>query len=291
MLQIVLLLGLLAPAAPAHDRSFWKQITAGGYAVPPGESPAALIRELSNYLGDPDKELRDDLAYSIPVHWIYQDGRLTPDELRGFVSLWSANLAKGVGERGTDSVLLRSFSTLDLSILAAYDLKTPFLTDEEFHPFLDRALSYLEQEKDVRGYDEKKGWMHSAAHTADLLKFLARSPKLKLEEQARITAGIRAKLESSELFTHGEDQRLAAALLSLARRADFDPKALDSWIHDVKGSEQKLFDAPVFDHALFFSIENQKNCLRGLGVGFAASKNLGAEAKALEGALLEVGTP
>jgi hypothetical protein len=286
MFTIVLVVHL---ALPAHDRAFWKGIEKADFAVPPGESPAQLIRELSGYLGSTDRELRDDFAYEIPARWIYQDGRLTPDELRGFLALWQKNLPAGLGERGTDSVLLRSFSALDLSILAAYDLKRPFMSEEEYRGLLDSALTYLAGEKDVRGYDEAKGWMHSAAHTADLLKFLARSPRLQVSDQGRLVGAIRGKLASSDLFTHGEDQRLAAALFSLAKRDDFQGADLQAWVKELQASEAKLWDAPVFDHALFFSLENQKNCLRGLAVRLAAAKDLGPEAKGLEEPLLKLG--
>jgi hypothetical protein len=287
--MFTILIAVTLVQGTAHDRAFWKGIEEGGYAVPAGESPAALIRELSGYLGSPDKELRDDFAYSIPARWIYEDGRLDAEDLRGLLSLWSGNLATGIGERGTDSVLLRSFSALDLSLLAAYDLKRPFMSEGEFHGLLETALSYIAAEKDTRGYDEQKGWMHSAAHTADLLKFLARNPRLRPAEQPRIVEGIRGKLAGSDLFIHGEDQRLAAALLSLVRRPDFDPRALETWVQELKASEAKLWDAKVFDHGAFFSIENQKNCLRGLGVRLAATKDLGTAAKGLEGPLLELG--
>jgi hypothetical protein len=184
MLVLLGLEGSPAPVTPArHVRAFWKGIVDHAYAVPEGQSPAALIEDLSEYLGSPDRELRDEFAYSIPVHWIYRDKRLAPEELRGLLRLWSANLEVGLGEKGTDSVLLRSFSALDLSILAALDIERPFLTDAKFHALLSHGLGYLAKEHDLRGYDERVGWIHATAHAADLLKFLSRNAKLKTTDQ------------------------------------------------------------------------------------------------------------
>src|SRR4029453_1426853 len=98
--------------------------------------------------------------------WIYRDQKLSPAQLREPMAEWIGNLKRGLGEQGTDSVLLRSFSALELSLLAAYDLKTPFLSQEEYDALLAAALDYLADERDVRGYDPEKGWMHSVAHTA-----------------------------------------------------------------------------------------------------------------------------
>ncbi len=145
-----------------------------------------------------------------------------PGGAPGLLHLWSANLEGGLGETGSDTVLLRSFSALDLSILATLNIEQPFLTDADFHGLLSQALGYLARERDVRGYDERLGWINSTAHTADLLKFLSRSANLKTSDQKRIVEGIAAKLEGAgSVFTHGEDERLARALLSLAPSARF----------------------------------------------------------------------
>jgi hypothetical protein len=278
------------PATPIrHVRAFWKGIVDHAYGVPEGQSPAALIEELSEYLGSPDRELRDDFAYSIPAHWIYQDKRLAPEELRGLLHLWSANLGVGLGERGTDTVLLRSLSALDLSILAALDNERPFLTDAEFRGLLSDGLGYLAKERDLRGYDERVGWIHAAAHTADLLKFLSRSAKLKTTDQKRIVEAIAGKLEGAgAAFTHGEDERLARALLSLARRPDFDPSSLQAWCQRLKIAETNLWDAPAFDHDRFIALQNEKNALKSLAVLLSAEKDLSAAGRDLEARLLAV---
>jgi hypothetical protein len=286
--HILLLLSLEASPPPAsHDRAFWRGIVEQGYKLPPSQSAAALIEELSRYLGSPDRELRDEFAYSIPARWIYHDKRLTTEELQGLLRLWAPNLEVGLGETGTDGVLLRSFSTLDLSVLAALDLEQPFLTDPEFQKLLAEALGYLAKERDVRGYEERVGWIHSAAHTADLLKFLGRNAKLKAADQSRIVEAIAAKLENAgSVFTHGEDERLARALLSLARRADFDPAALQGWCDQFKHAEASLWDAPRFDHTRFVALQNQKNTLKSLALLLFAQKSLPPAAKAVEDRLL-----
>ena len=94
----------------------------------PGELADALVLELNAYLGSPDPQLRDDCAYSIAAAWIYRDKRLSPETMRSLLATWTGNLRKGLGETGTDALLLRSFSALDLSTLAALDNATPFLT-------------------------------------------------------------------------------------------------------------------------------------------------------------------
>src|SRR5689334_5945095 len=93
--------------AAHHNKDFWKSIAANKYQVPAGESAASLINDLTDNLGSPDSELRDDLVYGISAVWIYRDGLLSADELRALARKCENNLTVGIGEQGTDTVLLR----------------------------------------------------------------------------------------------------------------------------------------------------------------------------------------
>jgi hypothetical protein len=274
-LQVMALLPLLvappATAPAAHPPAYWRGIVERGFAVPEGESPAALLHELSSHLGSPDPELRDTFAYGIAVAWIYRERRLSPEELRGLLERWSANLKEGVGETGADRVLLRSFSALELSILAGTDNRDSFLTPEEHAGLLESALAYLEAERDLRGFEPRVGWIHATAHTADLLKFLGRSPRLASGGAARIAGAVEAKLAAAGApFVWGEDERLARALLSLVRRSDFDPAPFDAWLGRLEAAQAALWKAPALDPAAYVAVANQKQALRALAVLLAA---------------------
>jgi hypothetical protein len=131
---VVCALALLAAPARGADApakrppEFWRQIKANDFAVPAGESPLKLILELSDSLGSTNPEMRDGFGYEIPATWIYTKKLLGPADLRVLLARWSANLRKGLGEEASDLGLLRSFSALDLSLLAAHDLQAPFLS-------------------------------------------------------------------------------------------------------------------------------------------------------------------
>src|SRR5436190_23364299 len=120
----VVLLTLVASslsASTTHSKEFWKSIGDNKFAMPEGEKPVALAKELTTYFSSPDPTLRDDYAYSILVQWIYVKQLLTPEELRGFIAAWSANLRLGFDDKSVESVLRRSFSALSLATIAAYD--------------------------------------------------------------------------------------------------------------------------------------------------------------------------
>jgi hypothetical protein len=264
-------LGLFVSSAGAGDpprrpREFWRKVKADGFAVPAGEAPLSLIQELNAGLGSPDPEVRDGFGYLIPAAWIYDKKLLAPSDLRVLLKEWTANLRSGIGETATDSVLRRSFSALNLSVLAAYDLQSPFLSPEEFEALLADALAYLRDERDVRGYDPPVGWRHSCAHTADLLKFLGRSPRLRHADQPRILDAVFAKVTrlGDPVYVWGEDERLARAILSLVRRKDFDPLLADGWLSGFADLHQKAWQGELPDPALLAADRNAANLLKSL---------------------------
>jgi hypothetical protein len=226
------LLAAHAPAAPAqHAKEFWRDLVNKKSPPPPADQLPAMLTELSGYLGSTDPELRDDIAYTVLSSWIYRQ-RIVPVELRRtLMNEWIGNLSKGIGDRDSDSVLHRSFSALALGILAILDNEAPFLERAEFEHLLAAALAYLRNERDVRGFDPDKGWMHSAAHTADLLRFLARSRHLEPAGQATILSAISEKVSVVDhVFTHGEDERFARVVHSIVLRADFDEPGFTRWV-------------------------------------------------------------
>jgi hypothetical protein len=169
------------------------------------------------------------------TQWIYVKRIVPVDTTRALMAEWTANLAAGLGEPGTDTVFRRSFSALMLATIAALDHAAPFLDRAEFDRLLGAALAYLRDERDVRGFDATKGWMHSVAHTADLLKFLARSRHLTPAQQAEVLRAIAGKVGAvNEVLTHGEDERLASAVLSVVAREDADLAGFKSFLDTIR---------------------------------------------------------
>lgn len=225
----------LAAAPAEHDLAFWRAVVVARYAPPAGEDVTALTMELAEMLASADPERRDDIAYSTLANWIYLRKIITGAALGSLTDRLIANLSNGIGERGTDGIFRRSFSALTLAALAARDNAEPVLDAAASHRIEQAALTYVAAEQDLRGYAADTGWMHSAAHTADLLMFLGRSRHLDAAGQARFLTAIGTKLTAVPVvFTHGEDERMARALLSIVNRSDFDQAAFAAWLARTK---------------------------------------------------------
>jgi hypothetical protein len=251
--------------AGKHDRAFWHSIQNNHYAVPEGESAVALAHEVSGYLGSPDPELRDDIAYSILDVWIVRRPQLSREELIPFLDEWTANLKIGLGESGTDSVLKRSFSALVLSSLAERELKTPFLGPTRFHALLSDAISFLTNERDLRGYDATKGWIHATAHTADLLAALAKNDLLIQDDQHAILAAIAERLATAPtVYSYGEQDRLAQTVSAIVTRKDFDTGYFNQWLAGLDEADSKVWTAKPLTPAILATYQNRTYMLESL---------------------------
>lgn len=245
----------------ARDKAFWQTVIKNEFKVPAGTPLPVLLTDLSTMLASPDPELRDDIAYTILANWIYRQRVVPVEERLRLLQLWEGNLTAGVGERDTNTVLARSFSALALGTLAILDNEATYLDRATFQRLLGSALTYLKAEQDVRGFDSRLGWLHSVAHTADLLKFLARNPHLQKAEQALVLNGIGEKLSAvTTPLVHGEDERLARAVLSIVARADFDEAAFSAWLTTMAPVRRAA--APTL--ATLATDQNRKNLLVSL---------------------------
>jgi len=285
ILLALLLCGAQVPAGP-HGKDYWRDIAKARFEVPVGESPGRLAPELAGYLGSTDPELRDDLAFTILAAWIYEKKSLGPDDLRPLVQALQGSLVHGLTTPGTDAVFRRSFSALTLSIVAARDNVTPFLSAPEYEALLDAALAYFRDERDLRGFDPQKGWIHTAAHTADLLKFLARNPHLRPVDQSRIlTALLEKNRSAASAFAQGEDERMARVAISIARRDDFDRDAFRAWLTATQAAA--VFPNPPAVASLR-SYQNVRRLLASLWTELSADERPSAGADFARSALREV---
>lgn len=245
------------------DKAFWTNIAENDYAIPQGHDLIDLTEELLGYLDSPDSELRDDIAYRTFHQWINKLELYEPEVLRSMRDVLMDNLFVGLRQNDTNTVLLRSFSALVLSLIIHYDNQKPFLEQEEFDIMLDAVLRYFEAEHDLRGYDEKLGWVHAVAHSADLLKFFIRNKRTEDENHEFILQSIANKLMDSTgvIFVHDEDERLALTALEIIRRGEMEFEAIVAILYQFEAWKKHNIGAE-FDPKVFATNQNVKNFLR-----------------------------
>jgi hypothetical protein len=210
--------------------AYWGRVLDDDRSVPTDRPLADLTAELTQMLGDPDPRVRDDLAYSTLAAWT---GRGEFDDLLlGLGDGMATGLRRGLGESDTDSVFRRSFSALILGECIARDTERPLVPGGKVLEWGDRIATWILEEQDLRGYVPGKGWAHAVAHGADALGSLGGSPHIGHPELTVLLDVIaeRLALPVTQLFSHGEPDRLATATMAMLRRDLAPIETLEPWV-------------------------------------------------------------
>jgi carboxypeptidase C (cathepsin A) len=159
-----------------------------------GEEAAAVRRRLVAYTG-------------------LSDEYLTRANLRVSLRQWMAELNRA---RGQNTGRLDSrFTGPMLNLLAEGgegDPQSRAITGA----YTAAINAYLRDERDLRGLEPRVGWIHATAHTADLLKFLARDGRLRPADQARLLDAAWAKMAAWAFWARSFSRRSSNALAMFA---------------------------------------------------------------------------
>lgn len=215
---------------------FWADVIADDFTVPAGRPRAEMVAELLAMLAAPDPGVRDDTAYPVLATWVGRgilDGALD-----------------GLGSRLTDllghpEIQARTFATLVLGWVVRRDAVTGELSTAEVRTYRDSFAAWWSAEEDLRGYHPELGWLHAAAHGADTVRALARSPRMDADDLAGLLDLTTRRLMTPTryLFADGEDQRLAHALAAVLCRPELaDPTG---WLSPVRAAIEAGEPGPV----------------------------------------------
>jgi len=256
------------------DKRFWNTVAENDYKIPKGYTLDKLTKELFSYLGSTDPELRDDIAYIVYANFLKRE-LYSKDQVRGHVKELLSNLEKGIGETETDSVFLRTFSVLLLAEIVHNDNKKPLLDRKLVQSILAKGLWYLSMEKDPRGYIPVKGWAHALAHTADLMLVLGNNRFTDKSDHKHILKASAGKLIHSTnwVYIHGEDERLANAVMAVLERNTLSMEFLEKWLTSFVEPE-RLWKGAYVDDGQAKAFHNVRNFLRSLAEAVRRSDDL-----------------
>ena len=256
------------------DKGFWISIAKNDYKIPEGHSIEELTKTLFSYLGSIDPELRDDIAYIVFANFLKRE-MYSKDAIRAHVNELLSNLETGIGEVKSDTVFLRTFSILLLAEIVHNDNKKPLLDEGQIQTILSKGLWYLDAENDPRGFIPAKGWAHALAHTADLMLVLGKNHQTTKDDLENILRTISNKLVNSTnwVYIHGEDERLAHAVIAILGRELVPSDYLNAWLKSFTEPEEPWKSA-YMDNGQAKAFHNVRNFLRSIWFAVHASDNL-----------------
>ena len=268
------------------DKGFWISIGKNDYKIPEGHSIGELTKKLFSYLGSVDPELRDDIAYIVYANFLKRE-IYSKDDIRAHVNELLSNLETGIGEVKSDTVFLRTFSVLLLAEIVHNDNKKPLLDEGQIQAILAKGLWYLDAEKDPRGHIPVKGWAHALAHTADLMLVLGRNRQTTKDDLEQILKAISNKLIDSTnwVYIHGEDERLANAVVAVLGRDLVSAEFLNDWLKSFTEPE-KSWEGAYMEEGQVKAFHNVRNFLRSVWIAVHSSDDLPQKAE-IETAVFE----
>lgn len=220
------------------SEAYWQSVVKTGMRVPLDRSLDESTVELVELLGHRNPRVREDLAYPLLTTWITSG--VYDDLLGGLGDGVAPGLRYGLGHDGDVSVLRRSYSALMLAEIIGRDNDEHLLPASAVLDWGDLATSWYVRELDHRGWIPELGWAHAIAHGADLLAALARSRhfgRLELTVLLDVIAD-RVLTPTAYVWRHGEDDRLAYAVMTLLHRNALDPGIVEPWLARI-GEELK----------------------------------------------------
>lgn len=202
-----------------------RQLKANEFRMSDADSQKKLAFGLLDCLGDPNPELRDDLAFTALQVWM-RGNAFDADTLRALRDGLYARLD------GEDAEGFRKpFVAETLAEVARTDRIKPWMSADERAAMIEKAAAYLESVTDYRAFDDTQGWRHGVAHGADWLLQLALNPALDKAQADRMLAAIARQVvpDGAPPYTAGEPGRLAQPVLYIAQHDFYTQIEWDHW--------------------------------------------------------------
>ncbi len=215
----------------SHVRmSYWERVVADGYRVPHGAALNELTTDLVTMLGDPDRRVREDIAFSILSTWTREG--IYDELLSGLGDGLLVGLRHGIGETETDSVIRRTLSAMALTEVVRRDNATQTLPSATVLTWADRSVGWYVDERDLRANVPGAGEVGALAHGADLVGTLAASRHLGSDELSVMLDVIAERLliPTDHVVSPDEADRLAFATMSLLHRDLVPSDTIDAWL-------------------------------------------------------------
>ncbi|WP_160912374.1 DUF2785 domain-containing protein [Halobacillus litoralis] len=265
-------------AEPMNEEQLKKVLS----EVKKGEIPWAevheqeLISSMMAHIGSLDAALRDDLIFSTFAQLIVEKNQLKEELMEEMMDLCLRELLfKGIGEKDTDTVFTRTFTSLLMALLLYRDKEDDFLSRTNIVDVKEAFLRYLSLEEDYRGYVNDRGWAHSMAHVADAVDELVRNEKTDSAVYPELFRALWSKIFIYEhAYIHGEEERILTPIMEMLNRGleinlvedHLKELSLDWHEHKNKATmEQYLIfrnNAKAFLKSLYIQLNQQSNYMQ-----------------------------
>jgi len=255
---------------PEQLKQLLLQVKENNYNVPDGVDVDGVIADMLKFIGHTDGELRDGLIYTTFIEWGEYKGIISIEQMRHIldICLSDTHLFFCIGEKNTDSVFTRSFSSLVISVAFCIHYERPFLTTDDVQNIKNLVLRYIDEEKDYRGYVDGKGWAHAVAHIADALVNIAGCESggehcIGRKGVLEVLQAIKFLVCNKEyVYTCQEDERLVTPFMVATDLKIFTTQELIGWIDSFNMADKEYWRGNMPGD--YYMHVNRQNFMRSL---------------------------
>lgn len=256
------------------------------YELAEGETVSDYIPLMLQYIGDIDSELRDDLIYNTLCEWICEKEYFSEEELVHMLSILmdDKHLFYHIGNDEDDTVFTRTFSVLAIVLILSEHRKKPFI---EYHLFIktkNNLIKYYQEEKDLLGFSNQKGWAHGAAHGADAMDELVQCEESDEAVCKEMLEAIQKVLFNGKYnFCNEEDERITRVIMRIIKENCMSYENLSNWIEGLaqccdweKDRNQYVtrINTKNFIRCLYFKLMHYDNTLSIINTIFKVEEKL-----------------
>ncbi len=163
-----------------------------------------------------DPVTRDELAFSTLARWIDRDV-LSATQLDALGDCMAKRF-------DSDAIQVRTFAPLILDSIVSKGRLRP--------AWFDAFAAWYPAERDLRGHDQKLGWLHAIAHGADLLGAFGRSTGVAPDRVLAIAAE-RLVAPGDTVWRDHEHDRLGYAIALTLTRDELTDETAVRWLDAV----------------------------------------------------------
>ena len=261
------------------DKDALLQLKEQGYEIADADRRERFAIELVECLGDPDPQIRDDIAFEGFVT-LLRGKQLRDDTVRTLLSGMTSQLNS---DEDDQAGFRKPFLALSLAEVARADRIDETFSAAERAALVTDSTIYMRSISDYRGFDVEEGWRHGVAHTADLQMQLTLNSAVTQEQLVQIRDSIATQVapQGDHFYVYGESGRLARPILFMAARDAFTEEQWIDWFAGLASADPYETWSDVFSsQAGLAKLHNTRAFAEAIYVSGVGSDTVGLQAVA-----------